>query len=361
MKTKKFFIFELSFFITMKRRVRASNKHSSKRGKIHVPPSQPTLTQGGFASTVGSRDAEEENNILKLVNLQEDDHNRREEQTQNDINDYQAGENGSYGSSIGAEESSEEDVQVVTPPSVLVKPGANATSNDVGYGRRVTHNSDKDYMLTLPGHNISVKFPGNKIVCMTNPIITHKEHPHISMTAGKTNSPWFCAECKKPKRTFLNETVIPLKGCYDFYFTSKKYIEKEHKIVMGKLHMWYKKTMELISFFENTGKYDKDCFLLQKQFATELIPNMLLDLDSFKYCAVSCLRKRVIYKVFESCTTAQSAVLLFEMANCNEFDIIARPGRHFDRCDIVTRFDLNFNHDYAFCKDDELRVENLDN
>ena len=350
----------------MKKRSKGSNKRSRKRGKVYVPPSQPTLTQGGFVTKVGSRDAEEEESILKLVSLQEAEYTRKEEQTQEDIRDYQEGENCSYGSSVGVEESSEDEVhvqKVVTPTTVLVKKATpRATSNDVGYGRRVTHDSNEDYMLTLPGHDVSVKFPGNKIVTMTNPIITHKEHPDISMTEGKTNSPWFYAECKKAKRTFLDETVIPFKGCYDFYFTSQKYIQKEHKIVIGnKLHMWYKKTMELISFFEETGKYDKECFLLQKQFAQELIPNMLLDLDSFKHCAVSCLRKRVIYRVFESCTTAQSAVLLFEMANCNEFDIIARPGRHFDRCDIVTRFDLNFTHDYAFGKDDELRVENLDN
>ena len=169
---------------------------------------------------------------------------------------------------------------------------------------------------------------------------------------------WFKhAECKKPKNDFWEKTSIPHLGCYDYVFGSKNYIKKEHKILIGRLDAWGKQTLNLINSLERAGQRDCEILTKQKMFARKLLPSLLLEITDFTYCSLEMLKREVIYRLFDSCTSAPAAELLYMMANSRTFEMMAITNKKFEKYEVATRFDYNYYKDYAFGIEDKERVK----
>ena len=169
---------------------------------------------------------------------------------------------------------------------------------------------------------------------------------------------WFLkAECKKPSREFWHETTIPHRNCYDFVFGSKKYIRKENRILIGRLDQWGKQTLRVIDDFEKDGRYDCSCFKEQKDFVMDNIPKMLVEVSEWDYCTIDILKREVVFRCFESCSTAEAAELLFMMAGSKTFELLVSTNSKFKTFDVLTRFDFDYYRDYAFGKKDKDRAK----
>ena len=165
------------------------------------------------------------------------------------------------------------------------------------------------------------------------------------------------AECKKPKNDFWERTTTPHLGCYDYVFGSKKYIKKEHKILIGRLDAWGKQTLDLIDSLERIGQRDSKILAKQKKFARKLLPSLLLEIADFTHCSLEILKREVIYRLFDSCTSAPAAELLYMMANSRTFELTAIMNEKFEKYEVSTRFDFDYYKDYASGLEDEERVK----
>ena len=94
----------------------------------------------------------------------------------------------------------------------------------------------------------------------------------------------------------------------------------------------------------------------KKVFAMEVVPKLQVSIGDFTFCAISVLKKDVLCKVIEDADCEDAATLIFEMTNSFCFELLAVPGDTFHKFDVITRFGVNYNAEYALGKDDEERV-----
>ena len=212
-------------------------------------------------------------------------------------------------------------------------------------------------MVSPPGKEIYLLagVDSQKRVAVKNPKYrvnkTHKER-WIDGEMGRSRT-WYYSDCLNPSNDPYRNTVILVQGCYDFYFTSIQYRNHEHMVLMGKLNMWKEQTMTLIERFEISGQWDVSCFEKQKEFARNLVPKLLAEIESFSYCSIAILKKEILYKMFASCEDVHSTELLYEMASCKKFDIIACEEKDRLKFDVITRFDFDMKQGWAFGKPDK--------
>ena len=88
---------------------------------------------------------------------------------------------------------------------------------------------------TVPGKDFIVKLETieEDVVVMTRPLCKLNDQPK-KVLDGEVDDTWIHMTCTKAKKNQWEETVIPVPGIYDHFFTSKKYIKHEHKVLMGK-------------------------------------------------------------------------------------------------------------------------------
>ena len=114
--------------------------------------------------------------------------------------------------------------------------------------------------------------------------------------------------------------------------------------------------MELVKKFECSKQFSKRCFQDQIKFIEKHVPKLLAEMSEFNHCVIAILQRPVLYKVFDSCVTLDIVNLLFEMANCKQFHIIARPDVQMRNFEVATCFDADYHFDYAFGKASRKRV-----
>ena len=125
---------------------------------------------------------------------------------------------------------------------------------------------------------------------------------------------------------------------------------------MGKIHVWSQQSMELIRKFEISEQFNKRCFQDQIGFIEKHVPKLLAEISEFDHCVIAILQRPVLYKLFDSCVKLDIVNLLFEMANCKQYHIIARPDIQTRNFEVATCFDSDYHFDYAFGKAARKRV-----
>ena len=209
-----------------------------------------------------------------------------------------------------------------------------------------------------PGQDYTVNFGNSKKdLVLTHPLYKCNEEPPEQFLENETDeSSWHYMTCKKAKKNQWEETVIPVAGCYDYYFTSKKYIKHEHKVLMGRIHVWSEQCTELIRKFDGSKQFSTRCFQDQLNFIENKVPKLLEEISEFDHCVISILQRPILYKIFDSCVTVDVVNLLYEVANCKEYHIIARPDLQTRKFEVATSFDCDYHFDYAFGKASRKRV-----
>ena len=209
-----------------------------------------------------------------------------------------------------------------------------------------------------PGQDYTVNFGNSKKdLVLTHPLYKcNEEPPHHFLEDNTDESSWHYMTCKKAKKNPWEETVIPVAGCYDYYFTSKKYIKHEHKVLMGRIHVWSEQCTELIRKFDGSKQFSTRCFQDQINFIENKVPKLLDEISEFGHCVIPILQRPILYKIFDSCVTVDVVNLLYEIANCKEYHIIARPDLQTRNFEVATCFDCDYHFDYAFGKSSRKRV-----
>ena len=211
-------------------------------------------------------------------------------------------------------------------------------------------------IVTPEGSDITVSLGGDtdKQITITKPWYEQNFQKN-KLLCNSVEKSWLYVTCKRPKRKYYDETIIPVFGCHDYMFTSKRYIQKEHKVLMGRIHVWAEQTLEMLGTFEcREPTIPKVKFEDQRKFAEEFIPKLLQELEQFDFCVVSMLQKQYLYRLIECCDSVEKTTFIFKMANSKDYYLVAKPDK--DNFEVATVFDRAHCTEYGFGKPEEEKV-----
>ena len=157
-------------------------------------------------------------------------------------------------------------------------------------------------------------------------------------------------KCQTPTRKTSDKTVIPMKGMFGHLFYEKKFIQREHEILNGKINVWRIESMKGFAKLRKSGKIEQEAIEDQENFVREKVGKIQQQIADFKYCSISILNKEAITALLQLESESDHATeLVFNFCRCECMHLYVKPAGRY-KIDVVTRFDRDENLDFVFGK-----------